>query len=104
MADDELEAEADEIAHAPLLDLAKLNGKADERMAAMKANPDHRGDPEKTYSGHVQGVTAADHQAISDLLYSDAQVYVANAERNGIGDIAKRKLLASGVLRGDFNA
>lgn len=101
---DELnEAEAGEIEHGPLIDLSALGVKADERYDKMKANPDHKGDPDLTYSAAVRGVIAQAHQSISDLLRGEAQVRAANADRNGIGPIARGHLLAVQVLDGVFD-
>lgn len=92
-----------EVPAAPLLDFSALQTEASERLTAMKANPDRRGDPDLTYSAFADGSLHGRDQALSFALRQAAEVWLAKSEKSGIGAIAKKKLLAQKVLNGDFD-
>lgn len=81
------------------LDIAKLTKEAQARYDKMKGNPDHRGDPDFTYSAYVlkkvaeleTGVRAEADQRLGNVLADSSEAY-------------RRKTLAHGVANGKYDA
>ena len=98
-----MEMESTEEDHAPLLDTARLKADAQALFDKMSANPEHRGDPALTYAAHVLDLLNGLEQAVSDALRSESDVRLANVDRIGIGQIARRHLLAAKVNAGVYD-
>ena len=69
----------------------------------MKANPDHRGNPELTFSGYRQALSAGRDEAMAAALRQQRSSTWQRAQANGIGPVAEKKLLAYKVVNGEFD-